>query len=82
MKNVTPIILASITLALCGCSTADGPLLARDTDTDENGNAVTTEDQANSMNRNYVQGSGGNSNQTNGLGAGGMSGNNSSVGMH
>ena len=82
MKNVTPIILASLALALCGCSSADGPLLARDTDTDSNGNAVSTEDQAKSMDRNYVAGSGGVSSQTEGMGpsAGNMGGN--GPGMH
>jgi len=80
MKNVTPIILASLTLALCGCSSADGPLLSRDTDTDANGNAVSTEDQAKSMNQNYVPGSGGNINSTNGMGSGGMNGNMSTGG--
>jgi hypothetical protein len=59
MKKTTTIILAGLTLALCGCSSTDGPLLTRDSDTDANGNAVSTKDQTHSMNHNFVSGTGG-----------------------
>jgi len=60
MKKTTTIVLAGLTLALCGCSTADGPLVSRDSDTDANGNAVSTTDQTDSINHNFVAGTGGN----------------------
>jgi hypothetical protein len=60
MKTTTPVILASLAFALCGCTSADGPLLARDEETDANGNAVSMQDQKESINNNFVSGTGGN----------------------
>ena len=59
-QNKTSVIaLAILALALGGCSSADGPLLTRDEDVDANGNAVSMADQQDSINNNYVSGTGG-----------------------